>query len=258
MNKTLVKSAGIIALVAVPFFVLAQTMSQGPVTVTVAPMATSTCPVAITYLKAGINNNRDEVIRLQTFLKSYESADVDVNGTFDAKTDAAVRAFQKKYMSDIMAPWGATRASGIVRFTTVKKINQIACSIPLSLNPSELVVIDQYKKNLGTNVASVGSAVLPTSVPTMTSTPTQSPVRPTVVAPTAPVAPAAPTVTRPPTQTPTQTTSATVTASPSIEPLPVNLGPVALEGSTATDTDSTTTPRTSAARRFVNFLRNLF
>ena len=114
---------------------------------TVASTAESTtsCPVVSEFMKVGIANKPSQVTRLQTFLKASESADVDVNGVFDDKTEKAVEDFQKKYMDDVLAPWDATKASGIVYLTTIKKINQIACGVPLSLDANELGVIETYK-----------------------------------------------------------------------------------------------------------------
>ena len=98
-------------------------------------------------MKLGNANNSADVSKLQAFLKNSEGLDVSVTGTFDQKTEAAVEAFQKKYLSDILGPWGATKASGVVYITTLKKINQLACSQPLSLSAAELSVINSYKAN---------------------------------------------------------------------------------------------------------------
>jgi hypothetical protein len=121
--------------------------STDPVTATVAaaPAAnSSTCP-DFGYAKIGEDNNADQVHNLQTFLRESEHLDVGVNGTFDVKTEQAVEAFQKKYMSDVMGPWDATRASGIVNLTTVKKVRQLLCGEPLSLNARELMAIADYQ-----------------------------------------------------------------------------------------------------------------
>ena len=97
-------------------------------------------------MSPGASNDAAEVSKLQAFLKDTEGYDVAVNGSFDEKTEAAVIAFQTKYMSDIMGPWGATKASGTVYLTTLKKINEIACSTPLNLTPADLSIINSYRQ----------------------------------------------------------------------------------------------------------------
>ena len=112
-------------------------------------LATSTpslsCPLINSYLRLGANNDPSEVMKLQSFLKQTESAEVDVNGIFDQKTLAAVNAFQTKYLTEIMGPWGATRSSGNVYIMTKKKINQIACDTAFMIDPIEQAIIDAYK-----------------------------------------------------------------------------------------------------------------
>ena len=106
----------------------------------------ASCPLITDYLKMGGTNDQSQVQKLQTFLKNVEKLDVDVNGTFDAKTDAAVKAFQTKYLSSILGPWDATRATGFVYITTLKKINEIACASAFALNADEQAIIDAYKR----------------------------------------------------------------------------------------------------------------
>jgi len=105
-----------------------------------------TCPLITSYMKFGGNNDSAQVTRLQNFLKSRE-IDVEVTGTFDAKTVEAVKAFQSQYLSDIMGPWSATLPSGMVYITTAKKINEIACKQSLTLSADELSIINNYKQS---------------------------------------------------------------------------------------------------------------
>ncbi len=112
------------------------------------------CPMITSkLLKVGGSNDSADITRLQTFLKNVEKLDVEVNGTFDTKTEAAVKAFQLKYKDTILAPWEATRASGIAYITTIKKLNEIACGNALTISSEELAVIDAYK-NKATNSTS--------------------------------------------------------------------------------------------------------
>ena len=80
-----------------------------------------------TFLRAGIDNNPNEVRKLQYFLNTYENAGIAVDGTFGSSTEDAVKAFQAKYASDVLAPWGTTTPTGIVYITTARKINEIYC-----------------------------------------------------------------------------------------------------------------------------------
>lgn len=107
--------------------------------------ATSTCPVVTKFMKFGEVNDKSEVSRLQNFLKNTEKLDVNVTGDFDLKTEEAVMEFQKKYRDIILAPWKAGIPSGSVYITTIKQINKIACATPLTLNPSDLAIINAYQ-----------------------------------------------------------------------------------------------------------------
>ena len=112
------------------------------------PAEIISCPAVTTFMQKGSENVVAEVANLQSALKNIEHMDVDVNGDYDDKTEAAVMAFQRKYSSEVLAPWGATKPSGIVNITTAKKINQIACLKPLTLDPKELNTINAYKERL--------------------------------------------------------------------------------------------------------------
>ncbi len=114
----------------------------------VASADTASCPVITAYMRQGLPNDKAEVTRLQLFLKGAEGIDVDVNGIYDQKTEDAVKIFQKKYADEVLAPWGATLASGTVYITTAKKINQLACASAMTLNEKELSVITDYQSGL--------------------------------------------------------------------------------------------------------------
>jgi peptidoglycan hydrolase-like protein with peptidoglycan-binding domain len=103
-----------------------------------------TCPLLDTYLGNGGHNDPVEVVKLQAFLKNVEGSDVDVNGIFDQKTLAAVNAFQTKYLSAVMGPWGADHSSGYVYITTRKEINLISCNVAFVISPAEQAIINAY------------------------------------------------------------------------------------------------------------------
>ncbi len=142
-------------------------------TPTVLGAATTSCPLITDYLKFGGTNNPVQVTNLQIFLRANQKADVTVNGIFDQKTEDAVKAFQKKYLSDILGPWDATRPTGFVYITTTKKINALACASPVVLSAEERAIIEAYKartsdqatgvevgSNGSTNLGTVGADVL--------------------------------------------------------------------------------------------------
>jgi len=119
------------------------------------------CPLISSFMKVGWKNDETDVTRLQNFLKNSEKLDVAVTGTYDAQTEQAVEAFQRKYIDSVMAPWGATRPSGVVLITTVKKVNQLACNIPLTLNTDELGQIKDYGSQASTTAPTATVTVSP-------------------------------------------------------------------------------------------------
>ena len=137
-----------------------------------SPLAvTSVKPILITlgscsyisdYLKLDGVNNAAEVTRLQTFLKNTEKLDVDINGIFDQKTFEAVKAFQAKYVDEIMLPWGVTTPTGQVFYTTKKKINEIYCKSTFSLTPDQIAQIEAYRKGIadGTIVVDADGTII--------------------------------------------------------------------------------------------------
>ncbi|MEZ4104675.1 MAG: hypothetical protein R3B60_05335, partial [Candidatus Paceibacterota bacterium] len=89
---------------------------------------TSICsPYLTTYLKQNKVNDTEEVIKLQQFLREYTDERVMISGIFDNTTKLAVDKFQQEYRSEILEPWGMTKSSGYVYYTTQKKINEIMC-----------------------------------------------------------------------------------------------------------------------------------
>lgn len=79
------------------------------------------------YIRSGQANDLGQVARLQYFLNEFEGASLTVNGVYDAATLAAVNAFQSKYASEVLTPWGISGPTGYVYFTTRKKINELYC-----------------------------------------------------------------------------------------------------------------------------------
>ena len=89
---------------------------------------TESCDTYVTaFIKSGANNDARQVQRLQYVLRDFEGATIAINGVYDAVTLAAVHAFQSKYESEILTPWGITQSTGYVYLTTRKKVNEVYC-----------------------------------------------------------------------------------------------------------------------------------
>lgn len=69
----------------------------------------------------------DAVLKLQLFLRLMQDMGVNITGRYDEQTVNWVRAFQVKYASDILAPWGITSPTGYVYLSTSRKINEQVC-----------------------------------------------------------------------------------------------------------------------------------
>lgn len=105
------------------------------------------CHYLTGFIKEGANNDREQVLKLQAFLKVFEGANVELSGEYDSSSVQAVHAFQAKYASDILAPWGTNQSTGYVYLTTRKKINEIYCDRgqTFPLTESELQIIEHTK-----------------------------------------------------------------------------------------------------------------
>lgn len=142
MKKTVISCVAVLVSMIIP-------MSAGAVDVVyTSANLDSACKFTTSYMKLGGNNNTSDVTKLQNFLKNTEKIDVDVNGIFDQKTQGAVIAFQDKYAETIMGPWGAKKGNGDVSIITIKKIAQIACGQPLTLNTDELSIITDIRNRI--------------------------------------------------------------------------------------------------------------
>ncbi len=81
-----------------------------------------------TYMRKGLfHNDVAEVKLLQVFLNGEMGTHIPVTGVFGPMTDAGVRAFQNKYASQVLTPWGLNEPTGFVYRTTQRWINLIHC-----------------------------------------------------------------------------------------------------------------------------------
>ena len=121
----------------------------------------TSCDMYLTdFLKKGGQNAVEQVQRLQDVLQK-DGLEVEVSGVFDDNTHSAVLAFQTKYASSILTPWGLSEPTGFVYLTTRKQVNEIYCEgkeFPLSSDEQSIV-----NGSVGGSVAGAArAAVTPT------------------------------------------------------------------------------------------------
>ena len=122
------------------------------------------------FIKFGANNDRVEVLKLQSFLRTFEgTANVPLSGIYDTATRDAVNAFQEKYRDDVLTPWGLTSHTGYVYITTKRQINTVYCSYKkdfalTAVQKTEIAAyraeIERMRKN-GVDVSAAGLNNLP-------------------------------------------------------------------------------------------------
>ncbi len=101
-------------------------------TPTVIPPVPECAPYLTRYLRYG--DLGTEVIKLQNFLAREGSyPEKLVTGYFGQLTERAVKIFQTKYASDILAPQGLASPTGIERDFTQAKINALVCGGAVSM-----------------------------------------------------------------------------------------------------------------------------
>jgi peptidoglycan hydrolase-like protein with peptidoglycan-binding domain len=100
---------------------------------------------------------------LQVFLNTFTSSTVPISGVFDLTSERAVRQFQQEHKSEILDPWGLTRPSGYVYYTTQKKVNELYCDkkVTFPLSSEQTAEVNQFR------FASVPSISVPTHNPVM-------------------------------------------------------------------------------------------
>lgn len=104
------------------------TASNQPVTPT-TPVSSFECPIYITgFVIPGRVNDAEQVRRVQDVLRNDEGmTNVEINGIYDSKTITAVNEFQKKYIKEILSPWGYATPTSNVYITTKRRLNEVHC-----------------------------------------------------------------------------------------------------------------------------------
>lgn len=85
------------------------------------------------YLFFGRKNNSEQVKLLQAFLNEHLGLTLTVDGVYGKTTRDAVKAFQVKYLDEVLIPWKpfglkSEKGTGNVYKTTKRKINLIKCA----------------------------------------------------------------------------------------------------------------------------------
>ena len=133
--------------------------------------STESCDRYLTaFIKSGAKNDADQVRRLQYILRDFEGmSSIEINGVYDAKTLAAVHAFQSKYAGDILTPWGITKSTGFTYLTTRKKANEIYCR-----NTKQFPLTSAEQKTIETVRSMAVPATPTTAAPAPASTPAKT------------------------------------------------------------------------------------
>ena len=118
-------------------------------TTATTPTVPNGCYYLLDYLRADFNNNPVEVRKLQVFLRDLEGfSTVQITGVYDDQTIVALDAFQSRYASDILTPWGHTAPTSYTYILTKKKVNEIYCKIAFPVNAQQQIEIDTYRNFL--------------------------------------------------------------------------------------------------------------
>ena len=108
------------------------------------------CYYLLDYLRKDFNNNPVEVRKLQVFLRDLEGfKTVQITGVYDDQTIVALDAFQARYASDVLTPWGHTAPTSYTYILTKKKVNEIYCKRTFPVTAQQQIEIDTYR-NLST------------------------------------------------------------------------------------------------------------
>ena len=110
-------------------------------------LSCATTPYLVNYVSFNAINNPQDVMMLERYLNTYEKANLPVDGIYGAADVVAVKQWQEKYASEILAPWGLTQGTGYVYITSLRKIKQVH-----ELNCGKLVI--------DTDIQPIGSSCL--------------------------------------------------------------------------------------------------
>ena len=114
--------------VTVPEAVAPVVTSTVAVTAPATPAVQLSCTASFNLkhpVKFGAKNDPKDVILLEKYLNTYEGTHLPIDGIYSKAGYAAVVAWQEKYASEILTPWGLKKGTGYVFTTSLKKMAQI-------------------------------------------------------------------------------------------------------------------------------------
>ena len=117
--------------------------------VQVPPVSVSTpvpCSAALyptAPIRVGASNDISQVKLLEQYLNAYEQSGLSVDGVYSTTDQAAVIAWQEKYASEILTPWGLAHGTGYIYTTSLQKLKhsflaQCQGESPAASHPSTL------------------------------------------------------------------------------------------------------------------------
>ncbi len=77
------------------------------------------------FIAKALPNSDAQVKLLQKHLNTYEQANLVLDGSYDSDDEAAVIAWQEKYASEILAPWGLSHGTGFIYKTSLQKFKSV-------------------------------------------------------------------------------------------------------------------------------------
>ena len=108
-------------------------------------LGATSCSYLRDYLKIDWKNDPIEVLKLQSFLNTYEKENLLLTGKFDSTTFNAVQRFQIKYNTEVLNPWGNKVTTGFVYILTKKKVNEIYCNTVFPLDQVQQNEINTFR-----------------------------------------------------------------------------------------------------------------
>ncbi len=76
-------------------------------------------------IRVGVKNSPAQVKLLQQYLNTFEHNNLPVDGVYDKDDETAVIAWQEKYASEILAPWGLSHGTGYIYKTSLQKLKSL-------------------------------------------------------------------------------------------------------------------------------------
>ena len=101
------------------------------------------------YMRPGMQNDLNEVKKLQQFLRLYAGfKNVKETKVYDKTTFEAVKKLQEQYSLEVLTPWNFSKGTGWTDISTTRKINQIYCKIVYGITLNFKPLGELFGRNL--------------------------------------------------------------------------------------------------------------